>query len=91
MQLARQWFILLSTPKRLADPTRVSYGNRLARCPTEGVGRFSAYWEGRSPRRHRGLSAARLPLLTAQTALPTHTAGWAAVVSAGYCRRASGK
>eukprot|EP00964_Phaeocystis_antarctica_P004817 scaffold2617_cov54-Phaeocystis_antarctica.AAC.2 len=37
MQLARQRFILLSTPKRPADPTRVSYGNRLARCLTEGV------------------------------------------------------
>eukprot|EP00964_Phaeocystis_antarctica_P008534 scaffold4606_cov93-Phaeocystis_antarctica.AAC.1 len=44
----------------------------------------------RSPRRHRGLSAARLPLLTAQTALPTQAAGWAAVGSSGYCRRASG-
>ena len=44
----------------------------------------------RSPRRHRGLSAARLPLLTAQLALPTHAAGWVAVGSSGYCRRASG-
>ena len=43
----------------------------------------------RSPRRHRGLSAARLPLLAAQTALPTQAAGWAAVGSSGYCRRAS--